>query len=355
MKKNLLLAGVVAAAIVGLRLLANSSPVYAATPVPRCGLTGSFTPSGLVVVLPPAASPSQSLDLTSLSNPHISGAALQVNWRDIEPAQGTFNWSNLDKLFAAARVSKKWVQLLIFPGFFSPAWALEGVQTDQFPIPYGPGNGTVAKLPMPWDEVYLGRWSAFLKRLSERYGESPEFRVIAAAGPTSVSAEMTLPVTPQDITQWRNDSYTPDKYIAAWQKIFGMYAEDFPNQCVSLSAPGVPILEPGRNGLNAHILARQTVVDNASDVLGKRLVLQWSNLTGEAPVKASDEFGFITSFSGHIITGLQMRTSAEKSSAIMGAAGNPPLALRKSIDLGMETNADGLHVNYLEIYEPDVL
>ena len=89
--------------------------------------------------------------------------------------------------------SKKWVQLAIFPGFFSPAWALEGAKTDLFAIPYGPDHGTVAKLPMPWDRVYLDRWFAFVKQLSERYGKSPAFRMIAAAGPTSVSEEMTLP------------------------------------------------------------------------------------------------------------------------------------------------------------------
>ncbi len=39
----------------------------------------------------------------------------------------------------------------------------------------------------------------------------------------------------------------------------------------------------------------------------------------------------------------------------MGAEDDPPLALRKSIDKGMQPNSAGQHVNYLEIYEPDVL
>jgi hypothetical protein len=33
-----------------------------------------------------------------------------------------------------------------------------------------------------------------------------------------------------------------------------------------------------------------------------------------------------------------MRISAENSSGVMGAEGNPPLALRKSIDKGMQPN-----------------
>jgi hypothetical protein len=39
----------------------------------------------------------------------------------------------------------------------------------------------------------------------------------------------------------------------------------------------------------------------------------------------------------------------------MGAAGDPPLALRRSIDKGMEPNQAGKRVNYLEVYEKDVL
>jgi hypothetical protein len=39
----------------------------------------------------------------------------------------------------------------------------------------------------------------------------------------------------------------------------------------------------------------------------------------------------------------------------MGAEGDPPLALRRSIDKGMAPNNVGRHVDYLEIYEGDVL
>ena len=39
----------------------------------------------------------------------------------------------------------------------------------------------------------------------------------------------------------------------------------------------------------------------------------------------------------------------------MGAEGDPPLALRRSIDKGMAPNSGGRHVDYLAIYEGDVL
>jgi hypothetical protein len=264
-------------------------------------------------------------------------------------------------VFAAAESGKKWVQLLIFPGFFAPAWAKEGAETEMFPIQYGPGHGTIESLPMPWDKVYLRRWFAFLKRLSDRYGRSPAFRMIAADGPTSVSAEMSLPNNLQDHGKWLSHSYTVEKYLGAWQGVFQFYAATFPDQYVSLSAPSVPVLGPGKKTPDErkqeHKRARIAIVEQAHAILGPRLAIQWSDLhAGAARVEAPDETDFVISHAGRLITGLQMRCPAEGgSAAVMGADGDPPMALRRSIDKGMQPNNAGQHVDYLEIYEPDVI
>jgi hypothetical protein len=335
----------------------------AAPPAPTrasasCALGGDLTPNGLVVVLPPGAQRNPAQDQQALSNPFVNGAAAQIDWRDIEPTQGRPDWTKLDALFAAAEASNKWVQLLIFPGFFSPGWALQGAETDSFPIQYGPGHGTVTRLPMPWDATYLNRWFAFLKQLSGRYGSSPALQMIAADGPTSVSAEMTLPIKPPDIMKWLAHGYTPKRYLDAWDKVFQVYAEDFPNQCISHSAPGLPLLAQGRViDAAAHAQARQEIIARAGRLLGNRIAIQWSDLhAGRAAVEAPDQTSIVIGYSGRLITGLQMRSAAQGGgSTVMGAAGNPPLALRRSVDKGMAANPQGRHVNYLEIYEPDVL
>jgi hypothetical protein len=336
----------------------NPQPPTTQTGVGRpCGSTADVVLSGLVVVLPSGRKSDPSLDLPALRNPYVSGVALQINWRDLEPVEGQLDWSRLDALFSAAEASKKWVHLLIFPGFFSPAWALDGAETDLFPIQYGPGHGTEARLPMPWDRVYLNRWFAFLKQLSDRFGRSPAFRLIAADGPTSVSAEMTLPIKRPDVAKWLAHGYAPRKYLDAWKNVFQVYASDFPNKCVSLSAPGLPLLEHGRVGDPvAHARAREGVIEDAKGVFGNRLAIQWSDLhAGHAAVEAPDQTRTVICYGGRFITGLQMRSAAEGSSGVMGAPGDPPLALRRAIDKGMTPNDAGRRINYLEIYEPDVL
>ena len=332
------------------------SPCFLLWNSPLRASTDDSAPSGLVVVRHVSDSPQQDRQLydKAIKNPFIRGVAFQIHWSEIEPVEGRPDWSKLDQLFAAAESAKKWVQLCIYAGFFSPAWALEGARTDQFPAQYGPDKGTVLSLPMPWDTAYLNHWFGFLKLLSDRYGKSPAFKVIAADGPTSVTAEMTLPKDPR---KWQMDGYTSHKYIQAWQRVFQVYATDFPNQFISLTT-GVALnindlgkMDPGE-GANS----RQTIIEQAIRLLGPRFVLENDDLHAGQETQHPDT-GFVMSYSGRVTTGLQMRCAAEHQicSGGLGAAGNPPLALRKSIDKGMAPNPTGQHINYLEIYAPDVL
>jgi hypothetical protein len=196
---------------------------------------------------------------------------------------------------------------------FSPSWALEGVKTEKFTIQYGPGNGTVETLPLPWDEVYLRSWFAVAKQLSERYGKSAAFRFIAADGPTSVSAEFTLPSSPEDVRKWISLGYTPRKYLAAWQKVFQTFAATFPNQYVSLSVgAGLNINDGGKIAPREGQRTRQEAIDQAIGLLGRRFVLQNSDLHAGPDQHPVTELVII--YSGRVITGLQMRCPAERCS-----------------------------------------
>jgi hypothetical protein len=349
-----LVIGVAAGLAFGEDTLADQIDRHAKRPGRSQSSAEMFAPGGLVVVLP-SGKQNEQKEVLAINNPYISGVAVQMNWRDIEPTQGQPDWSRLDEIFSAAESTNKWVQLLIFPGFFAPEWAKDGAQSNLFPIQYGPGGGTIERLPMPWDQRYLTRWFAFLKEVSARYGQSPAFKMIAADGPTSVSAEMTLPNKPQDHKKWLSNSYTVEKYLGAWQQVFHVYAEVFPNQCISLSAPGLPVLGPGRKDHGERMRAKLKIVAQASAILGRSLVLQWSDLhAGRVRVEAPER-DFVNSYSGRMVTGFQMRCAAEGDSKAMGAEGDPPLALRRSIDEGMQPNNRGQHINYLEIYERDVV
>ncbi|MGD0401120.1 MAG: hypothetical protein ABSC04_19695 [Syntrophobacteraceae bacterium] len=321
--------------------------------------TDGSPPRGLVVVRGVKIKPQDvpALYHRALNNPFISGVDCQIKWSDIEPVQGKPDWSKLDELFTAAESSEKWVQLSIYPGFFAPAWALEGVESEKFAVQYGPDAGTVLRLPMPWDRVYLNRWFTFLKQISNRYGKSPAFKVIAAAGPTSVSTEATLPNKRGDLKKWQNHSYKPRKYISAWRKVFEVYAADFPDQYVSLPVyGGLNINDQGKIHPGAGMRMRPTLLHLAIGLLGRRFILENHDLHAGAKHQQTST-PWVISYAGRIITGLEMKCASERGtcSEEMGAKGDPPLALRRSIDKGMRPNKAGHHVNYLKIYTPDVI
>lgn len=90
----------------------------------------------------------------------------------------------------------------------------------------------------------------------------------------------------------------------------------------------------------------------------RRFTLQLNDVhagQGAHTPNSQAEDQFVIGYIGRIVTGFQMRTAAKFASKRTGAEGDPLLALRKSIDIAMERNSAGRHVNYLEIYAADVL
>ena len=205
-------------------------------------------------------------------DPSISGLLFRANWSSVEPSEGEFQWQIIDDVFAAASASGKYVILSFVPGFATPAWALPGVQTATFDWQYGPKGeaGQTGTLPMPWDTTYLSRWFTFLQAVAARYGSNPQFRMVALAGPTSVSDETSLPNQPQDpglpnsgsdVSQWISLGYTPARYEAAWKSVFQEYAQLFPGQYISLStARTLPIGDDGKRNANQEVGTLQSVI-----------------------------------------------------------------------------------------------
>ncbi len=186
-------------------------------------------------------------DDRTYTNPNVAGLTFRTSWADIEPTKGEFVWTKLDTVFDNAEKNSKWVELVLIPGFGTPAWALQGVQTSTFSVIYGPGKGENLLMPLPWDQTYLNRWFAFLKVVSARYQNRPSFIKIAADGPTSITGEMTLPNTPADLCTWVKVGYTSDRIIGAWKQVFANYAQIFPRQYFSLALfPPLPIVSKTR-------------------------------------------------------------------------------------------------------------
>lgn len=351
-------------------VIATQVPVETVTATPAStGIAPSVTPPARTYTQPrgitavnnfePSTRVGSLFDDQTYTNPNLAGLTFRTSWADIEPSQGNFAWTKLDTVFDKAERNGKWVELVLIPGFGTPAWALQSVQSATFGVKYGPGKGEQLSLPLPWDQTYLNRWFAFLQAVSARYQNRPSFIKIAADGPTSVTAEMSLPNEPADLCTWVNVGYTGDRLIGAWKQVFANYARIFPRQYFSLALyPPPPIdnktkCENGNARNTAHAESqrvRAAVIALGADTYPKQFVLQTNGLTAakEDPSN-SGGYDLVKSYGGKVLIGFQLTTSAMQHPTNMGDS-DGATALRKSLQKGMDAN-----VQFLEVYEPDVL
>jgi len=315
----------------------------------------SAPPTGLVAVkiYQPGQVPFEGQVFT---DPWITGVDLLAQWRNLEPAFNTFNWTFLDCVFSQADQHDKFVVLTLVPGFEAPDWVLglPGVRSQSFMFSYG-NNEPARQLPLPWNQPYLSSWFGFLQAVAARYGANPEFRVIQVGGPTSVSTEMSLPdrtsgdsaLPPStggsDIAEWINLGYTPARYVAAWKMAFAEYHRLFPNQYMALALyPGLPI---GNAGTRDPSQAVATPLDIIAAGLQYQhsFVLQEDGLQGIAAPRPDPEYNFVKARCGDVVTGFQ---NAATATAALMTEGSLSLDLDYAVTAG---------VDFLELYEPDAV
>jgi hypothetical protein len=199
---------------------------------------------GGVFVLYSAAS--RGFDGRLLRPTYVRGIALQIGWRDVEPKEGEFHWEGIDKFVALAREAGKRLTIHLLP-LRPPEWVFQsGAVGFSFHIraPESPQFGRTVKEAVPWDSVYLDKWSHMVRRLGDRYRDDPVVFGISVAAP---APEMVLPGTypPGTDTHKRmRDIYDRGKYYDAWVRMIDLYQESFPSK-YKFVVPGV-VLEDAR-------------------------------------------------------------------------------------------------------------
>ena len=337
-----------------------TSTVVAAAPA-QCPVTASAAtglgppPSGLVAttIYQPGRSP---FPAEVFTDPWVSGVDLLAQWSNLEPEPGAFDWPVLDCVFEQADLHHKFVALTLMPGFTSPSWVLNlpGVQTQSFMFSYG-DRAPARLLPLPWNRPYLARWFTFLAAVAARYGGNPAFRLIQVAGPTSVSAEMSLPdrssgdtalpasTNGSDVAEWVALGYTPTRFVEAWSEAFATYHRLFPDQYLGLALyPGLPIGDDGRPDPAQANETRLAVIAVGMQYR-RQFDLQEDGIKGGVTAPSDPAYNAVMANCANIVTGLQ---NAKSSTVSPSDQGPPALALGHVVAAG---------VCFWEVYTQDVV
>jgi hypothetical protein len=358
---------------------ASNCTVNSGTLEPGAGTTGpgetptalGDAPAGLIAVkiYTPQTKVQFPSSLFTPADSFVKGLDFLAQWCNLEPHPDVFNWAPLDTVFQQAQASGKFVILTLIPGFETPSWALSGVDGFTSSFSYNTPDDTdphdARVLPLPWDPTYLGRWFTFLRAVADRYGDDRSFRVIEAAGPTSVSTEMTLPdltgsqkipgypeivdgglpvsyggrkLDGSDIAAWEAAGYTPAKLAGAWSEAFATYHEIFRNQYMALALfPSLPIGDDSTVDLSEGQQVRMDVVSDGRTNYQPSFIVQEDGLAGNG-TGSDPGYNIVKASCKTVATGLQTKA--------------PPkdLPLPPALTLGLHA-----HLDFIEAYASDIV
>jgi len=140
---------------------ATTTPTATATPnTSMSSIKGIYVVDGIHKQKTGGGQQALTIDASMASSSIVDGFTLSqvLNWSDIEPSDGNFQWQAMDRLIAEAAGAGKKVTIGVLPGWTTPSWVYaEGVRSFSFvwdQTVWGPGFCTVAKIPVPWDPVF---------------------------------------------------------------------------------------------------------------------------------------------------------------------------------------------------------
>jgi Beta-galactosidase len=221
----------------------------------------------------------------ALSSSPCAGISWTFPWNEIEPANGSYNWSFIDDALAAS--GSKPVILRVNPGLTSPAWV---PRADGIVIP-DPKGGS-GWMPIPWNADFLAIWKTFINAYGARYNANPHIAMIEGNG-DGPQGEAHLTGT---YTQWQAVGYSEQVYVNAIATEISDFKVAFPSHKVSFAGATPPTGAPSTpNLLQGFISACEQA----------NIVIQNNGLTGTKYGHINQtviEFGYQTA--GSLGTGL---------------------------------------------------
>lgn len=167
-------------------------------------------------------------DSSAATNPDLAGTVIEFTWAELEPRQGTYDWSRIWRAAAPWRLAGKAVILrVITSGQASwgdagstPAWV------------YGLGVPSVdekdgSRIPEYWDPAYLSAYRAFVDALAGQVGPAPWVSLVEAG--VGMGGE-TLPDTEDSSARdslWARVGYTDQLWLSTVEQIAGFYGTAF--------------------------------------------------------------------------------------------------------------------------------
>lgn len=260
-------------------------------------LRGSAGNAGLAFALMDTGDDTVQFD-RYLQMDNVDGIAVRLSWHQLQTQEPNPTWTRIDNAFAAAQAAGKKVTLHILSSLYgtTPTWVYNtGAASYNYNLP----GGGLKKDPLPWDSVYLARWTTFLHELSVHLEENGYLSDLAYISVASPVPEMSLPACANGNL---NGDYSPsvaydrERYLTAWEYFALAMDNEFPDTNKLLPVPVEHICYPDSDGgafyqeLFAFLQERSTglfsyyATDLSATGNGSERLEQISSVLGDADV-----------------------------------------------------------------------
>lgn len=183
---------------------------------------------------------------SEVANPSVDAGFVHINWVDVEPTEGAFDWSRADASVKTIEAAGKLVVLDLVGGHQSPDYVAQPFNWV-WEATWGQAQCSIATSPLPWDFLYQKKYADFIYAAAGRYANDPKVWMVKVGGLTASTDEVLLPRRPaptqipsapclsyNDVANWTSLGYTQDAAVAAFKFFLSLYDASFPTQLKSV-------------------------------------------------------------------------------------------------------------------------
>ena len=163
---------------------------------------------------------------------NLDGVRLRPIWKDLAPSKGVYDWTSVDNLFEIAAEHDRTIGLSVTAGIYAPQWVYDAGATK-----YKLLDGSGDSMPLPWDSTFQSKWLGFVRAMGVRYESNPTLGYVVISG-LSQQIESYLSSTSADDAALEALGGI-DAWVAAAEKIIGVYATSFPTTPFFITASRV--------------------------------------------------------------------------------------------------------------------
>ncbi len=241
-------------------------------------------------------------DFTRL-NQFVEGVVVRFPWSQIQLAEDNLDFSKIDEALAWCKLHHKMLILEIpSTGLTNtPNWLND---SDVKFITYKDKSQRTQKMVLPWDDVYLARWSNFLLALGKKYDGNPYIHSVSITGGGFDTNTSILPNNLDEVSQKEfmtnlNTNYklSQKTVVENWKFMVDSFAKAFPATRLNFGLnPPIPkrIGEDSLDEISNYFIFRY----------GRKIYLTRQNVVS---VKNTfDDYRLITKFHNDTYTGLSI-------------------------------------------------